>query len=184
MTTYPAMRWTAARPVQGSDHLHQLLSKPKNRATVSRILNAESAKIAAAAQQLAEQEVHRRPDSRRTRESLEHGREYHDSFEVVPAKLLGVDKLRAAVVNTHPMARAVENGTPAHEITAREAPQLRFPFNRGPRGGVGVLGGFAVNWGGNSFIGQRVSHTGARGHRILARTLQAYRRSQGAFRRR
>jgi len=184
MTSYPAMRWTTAKPAQGTDHLRQLLSKPQNRSAASRILNRESQTIADAAQLLAERELHRRPDSRRTHESLQHGREYHDSFEIVPAKLIGADRMRAAVVNTHPFARAVENGTPAHEITPSEAPQLRFPFNRGPRGGVGVLGGFAVNWGGNSFIGQRVSHPGAHGHRILARTLQAYRRSQGAFRRR
>lgn len=157
------------------ERLRNLLASPKRRAAVSRAVNLQSEVLKAICIEVAEEDIHHRPDSRRTRESLAHGAEYHDSFKVIPAKEVGVDRLKAAVVNDHPFARAVEKGTPAHQITASEAPKMIFPWNRqrnGPHDGRG-MGNFLVT--GKPTAGAKlVNHPGAGSKRVMERARRRY----------
>lgn len=162
-----------ALPPGGTDYLRHLLDDPKNRAVVARILNDESRALKATCEEVAEEDLHRRPTERRTRESLAHGPEYHDSFEIIEAKQLGPNKMKTGVENTHPFARAVEHGTPAHEI--RSSGRMNFPWNlrrQGPHDGAGI-GDFLVD-GDANFSGFKVSHTGAGAKRIMARARRRY----------
>lgn len=163
----------AALPPGGADYLRKLLDQPNQRAVVSRILNDESRKLKVICEQVAEESVHRRPDDRRTRESLAHGPEYHDSFEIVKAKTIGADKIKAGVENTHPFARAVEKGTPAHPIVS-EGFQV-FPWNgqrNGPNDGAG-MGDFLVS-GARNARARVVNHTGAGAKNVMRRARRRY----------
>lgn len=160
---------------------HLLETDPKLRSAAARILNRESEKVRVIAKEITEKEIHRRPQERRTKISLAHGAELHDSFEVVPAREVGPNQMKVSIRNTHPAFAAVNNGTPPHRIEPRVAKTLAFPF-RGPvgKGQVGKLGTFAVRTGdAPMFYPQGVDHPGAQGHQILQRALRTYRRRQG-----
>jgi len=162
-------------PDGGREYLRGLLNKPNQRAVVSRIINDESRALKVVCEEVSDEDLHRRPDERRSRESLAHGAEYHDSWEIIEARESGADKLQAGVRNTHPFARAVERGTPAHMIRSYGAGELRFPWNgrrTGPHDGGG-LGDFLVS-GGRNFSGFKVSHPGAGAKRIAARARRRY----------
>lgn len=160
--------------------LEHLLSNPKTRAAVARKLNRESEYIAQMCTQTAETELHRRSDDRRTDLSKSHGTHYVDSFVAVPAKEVGVDKLRVAVRNTHPAHRFVEKGTQPHRIEASQANVLHFPYAGSPggHGGPRTFAPWAVEWSDTdgAFFGQGVDHPGAVRHEIMRRTLREYRR--------
>ena len=98
--------------------IERAIESPKARATLARVANDESRKIVVIAKELAEAELHRRPVNRRTKESLEHGAEYHDSFVIIPADTSNPSKVRAGITNTHPAAGIIENGSPPHYIIA------------------------------------------------------------------
>lgn len=161
--------------------LRRLLADPRRRSGVVTLLNNEGRKMREIAEQISEDELHRRPDDRRTPESLAHGKEYHDSWRVVPAKEQGYDKITVKIGNDHPAARIIENGAKPHTIQApsddpRDA--LVFPFI-GPvgRGGPGRKGGFAVPWGSApEFFGTEVNHPGVGAHRIGRRARDTYRK--------
>lgn len=74
--------------------IEKAIESPKARATLARVANDESRKIVVIAKELAEAELHRRPVNRRTKESLEHGAEYHDSFVIIPADTSNPSKVR------------------------------------------------------------------------------------------
>ena len=109
--------------------IDKALESPKARAHLARVANDESRKIVVIAQQLAEAELHRRPADRRTKESLAHGAEYHDSFVIIPADTSNPSKVRAGITNTHPAAGIIENGSPPHYIVANSSSQLAFPWD-------------------------------------------------------
>lgn len=158
------------------ERLRNLLASPKRRAAVSRVLNRESVKVKAICEQVAEESLHRRPDSRRTKESLAHGPEYHDSFHVLTAREVGVDKLKSGVYNDHPAAVKVEKGTNPHPIPASNAPKMIFPFNRkapaGRNTGLG-LGNFPVT-GPPLGAAVVVDHPGSAPKRVMARARRRY----------
>lgn len=157
--------------------LRHMLQEPKLRSAVSRRLNDESRKIAAMCSELAALELHRRPDERRTELSLSHGKHYIDSFEAVPAKQFGVDRLKVAVTNTHPAHRMVEKGTRPHTISGRGGGKMSFPYLGYPAGHGGPR--HFADWlvtGDDYFVGPVVDHPGAVGHEIMRRTLREYRR--------
>lgn len=161
-------------PADGEAYLRNLLQQPRMRPVVSRILNDASRDLKIVCEEVANEDLHRRPDDRRTKESLAHGPSYHESFEIITAKEAGPDKMKSGVRNTHPFARAVEHGTPAHLIVSYPGKQS-FPWNLqrlGPHNGAG-MGDFLVT-GDRNFAGNVVRHTGAGAKRIMARARRRY----------
>jgi hypothetical protein len=172
--------------------IDKALESPKARATLARVANDESRKIVVIAQQLANEELHRRPANRRTKASLEHGAEYHDSFVIIPADTSNPSKVRAGITNTHPAAGIIENGSPPHEIQATGSPgRLVFPWDPpSTAGGIrqvpgksssfrqGTKGVFPVNYGEAPTVAfNHVKHPGSEPKRILARAADRYRKS-------
>jgi hypothetical protein len=172
--------------------IERAIESPKARATLARVANDESRKIVVIAQQLANDELHRRPANRRTKASLEHGAEYHDSFVVIPADTSNPSKIRAGVTNLHPAAGIIENGSPPHEIQATGSPgRLVFPWDPpSTAGGIrqvpgksssfrqGTKGVFPVNYGEAPTVAfNHVKHPGSEPKRILARAADRYRKS-------
>jgi len=171
--------------------IEKAIESPKARATLARVANDESRKIVVIAQQLANDELHRRPANRRTEASLEHGAEYHDSFVIIPADTSNPSKVRAGITNTHPAAGIIENGSPPHYIIANTSSQLAFPWDPpSTAGGIrqvpgksasfrqGTKGVFPVDY--NSaptFHTNSVLHPGSEPKRILARAADRYRKS-------
>lgn len=171
--------------------IEKAIESPKARATLARVANDESRKIVVIAKELAEAELHRRPVNRRTKESLEHGAEYHDSFVIIPADTSNPSKVRAGITNTHPAAGIIENGSPPHYIIANTSSQLAFPWDPpSTAGGIrqvpgksasfrqGTKGLFPVDY--NSaptFHTNSVLHPGSEPKRILARAADRYRKS-------
>lgn len=171
--------------------IEKAIESPKARATLARVANDESRKIVVIAQQLANDELHRRPANRRTKASLEHGAEYHDSFVIIPADTSNPSKVRAGITNTHPAAGIIENGSPPHYIIANTSSQLAFPWDPpSTAGGIrqvpgksasfrqGTKGLFPVDY--NSaptFHTNSVLHPGSEPKRILARAADRYRKS-------
>lgn len=180
--------------------IEKAIESPKARATLARVANDESRKIVAIAKELAEAELHRRPVNRRTKESLEHGAEYHDSFVIIPADTSNPSKVRAGITNTHPAARRIEKGTRGHDIPLGGAggKKLRFPgddvgeylvdpsrrggirtkdfWGRNPRRREGVAGSWPLigpPW----VFREQVSHPGTEPKRILERAADRYRKS-------
>lgn len=161
------------------EKLRRFAANPKTRAVVSRKLNAESAYIAQQCKLVAEGELHRRPDDRRTPLSLAYGKHYVDSFEAVPAREVGANKLRVVVRNDHPAHPMVEKGTVPHTIAARNAKQLVFPYVGYPagHGGPNTFAAWIVSGDKDTlFVGQEVQHPGAAPHEIMRRVLREYRR--------
>lgn len=157
------------------------LASPRTRGTAVRIMQRTAQQVADECKLLAEEELHRRPDHRRSEESLAHGAEYHDSFVIVPARDTGYDKLRVGVTNTHPAAKILELGADEHVIRARAGgPDLNFPWIGYPvgRGGPGAKNPFAVVASGQTgeMTRRRVNHPGVGPRRILSRSLRRYRR--------
>lgn len=172
--------------------IERAIESPKARATLARVANDESRKIVVIAKELAEAELHRRPANRRTKASLEHGAEYHDSFVIIPADTSNPSKVRAGITNTHPAAGIIENGSPPHEIHWRGPNNpLLFPWDPpSTAGGIrqvpgkssrfrqGTKGVFPVNYGdAPTAAAARVSHPGSEPKRILARAADRYRKS-------
>lgn len=171
--------------------IERAIESPKARATLARVANDESRKIVVIAKELAEAELHRRPANRRTKASLEHGAEYHDSFVIIPADTSNPSKVRAGITNTHPMAALIEHGSPPHYITANTSSGLVFPWDPpSTAGGIrqvpgkssrfrqGTKGVFPVNYGdAPTAAAARVSHPGSEPKRILARAADRYRES-------
>ena len=171
-------RSSSVRPAITAEAIRRNLETPRNRATAARLLNRESEKVKAICEEIAEADLHRRPDNRRSAESLAHGAEYHDSFEIVPANQGdGLDNMEVRVRNTHPAAHILEFGADPHAIPASSAPDLVFPYKGSGLGGrVGSKGTFAVNWGGAiRFQGKSVDHPGVEPRRIMRRAMQRYR---------
>ena len=169
--------------------IERALTSPQARGHLTRVANAESRKIKAFAEEIAEEELHRRPDDRRTAESLAHGKEYHDSFEIIPADSSNPSKVRAGITNTHPAAAIIENGSDGHPIEARSAKRLIFPSG-GAAGGIvpvpgkhsnfrqGQKGTFPVEiTPENKTTAIIVNHPGTAPRRILARAADRYRKS-------
>jgi hypothetical protein len=172
--------------------IDKALDSPKARAKLARIANDESRKMVVIAEQVAEEELHRRPDNRRTAESLAHGKEYHDSFEVIPADVSNPSKVRAGITNRHPMARLIEHGSRRHPITPRGNYKLAFPSEGGANqtGGIvpvpgkhpnfrqGIRGEFPIEiTSENITFRSMVDHPGTAPKRILQRVADRYRKS-------
>lgn len=171
--------------------IDKALESPKARATLARVANDESRKMVVIAQQLANNELHRRPADRRTKASLEHGAEYHDSFVIIPADTSNPSKVRAGITNTHPAAGIIENGSPPHYIVANSSSQLAFPWDPpSTAGGIrqvagksssfrqGTKGVFPVAYGdAPTMHANSVLHPGSEPKRILARAADRYRKS-------
>jgi hypothetical protein len=171
--------------------IDKALESPKARATLARVANDESRKMVVIAQQLANNELHRRPADRRTKESLAHGAEYHDSFVIIPADTSNPSKVRAGITNTHPAAGIIENGSPPHYIIANTSSQLAFPWDPpSTAGGIrrvagksssfrqGTKGVFPVAYGdAPTMHANSVLHPGSEPKRILARAADRYRKS-------
>lgn len=162
--------------------LGRLFASRKRRTAAVVILTREAAEVAKAGKVIAENDLHRRDANRRTDESLAHGAEYHDSFEVA-APRISADRIEIRVGNTHPAARIIEGGSNPHPITPRRR-QLAFPFNGGARGGPNRKGGFAVAWGSAPVMrSDGVAHPGSAPKRILYRAVVRW-RSTSRLRRR
>lgn len=172
--------------------INRALESPRAKATLARIANDESRKMVVIAEQVAEEELHRRPEERRTRESLAHGKEYHDSFVIIPADTSNPTKVRAGITNTHPAAAIIEKGSRPHTIQATGSPgRLVFPWDPpSERGGIrqvpgmapqfrqGVRGEFPIAYSeGEISAFNHVSHPGTEPKRILERTADRYRKS-------
>ena len=180
--------------------IDKALESPKARATLARVANDESRKIVVIAQQLANEELHRRPANRRTKASLEHGAEYHDSFVIIPADTSNPSKVRAGITNTHPAAGIIEHGARSHNIPLGDPGEkkLRFPgdddggytvrkelrggirtkdfWGRNPRRREGVAGQWPLigpPW----VFREGIGHPGSEPKRILARAADRYRKS-------
>ena len=171
----------AAGILAGSDveaKLRNLLNDPRRRGVVTRILNAESRKILKVAEELAEDELHRRPDDRRSKESLAHGKHYHDSFRIIDAKERN-GRLQAGITNDHPAAMVIEKGAKPHPIDASDPDHpLFWPLSvRSSAGGVGQLGSFPVTFEeaqSGSGAALQVDHPGVQPHRIMRRARDTY----------
>jgi hypothetical protein len=172
-------RSTGLRPAPDIEQqFRALAANPNTLAVAARLVNDESRILKATCEAVANEELHRRPEGRRSPKSAAHGAHYHDSFVIVTAKEQGYANVRAVVGNSHPAAHIIEKGAAPHEIRASNAKALKFPFNGGARGGVGSKGGFAVNWGdGETMNRARVSHPGTTAHQIMARATRRYRRT-------
>lgn len=157
-------------------HLRYLLARDAGaRGTAASILNREARRMRDAAQRITRNEIRDRPDSRRSAESLAHGKTYYESWDFKPARLNGY-RLEIVVFNDHPFARAVEAGTPEHVIAPRGPHKLSFPFNGGARGSVGSAGRWAVDFDeGPRMARAGVKHPGAAPHRIMERAVMEWR---------
>ncbi len=180
--------------------IDKALESPKARAHLARVANDESRKIVVIAQQLANNELHRRPADRRTKESLAHGAEYHDSFVIIPADTSNPSKVRAGITNTHPMAALIEHGSKGHDIPlgGGSGKKLKFPgdedggytVDKSLRGGIrtkdfwganprrreGVIGMWKLS-GPPWTYPEDVRHPGTEPKHILARAADRYRKS-------
>lgn len=171
------------------------LSSPSAKGALTRATNKESEKVLAFAKEIAEAELNRRPGNRRTAESLNHGKEYHDSFYVVPASSGDPMRMRVKIGNNHPAAGMIEFGTPPHSIDAKAADAMQFPGPNSPedRGGifpapghqtasrfrVGQKGSFMVD--GPPWVYRKhVNHPGTQAKHILTRAMDRYRKSTRA----
>ena len=163
------------------------LNNPKAKATLSRLANDQGRKLVVIAKEIADAELHRRPNDRRTAESLAHGKEYHDSFGY-RVDLSNPARVKVYVTNNHPAAGIIDNGSSGHTITARSK-LLRFPGDPATRvGGIfpvpgqhpnfkrGRAGDFPIAGPPWAFAGS-VEHPGTKPHRILIRALDRYRKS-------
>lgn len=149
----------------------RVMNDPRNRPKIIRILEREAVAVEDAGSDIAETDLHRRPDDRRTPESLAHGAHYHDSWAHGPVDFQG-NRAEIKVGNTHPAARMVEGGTDAHSITPVTAQRLAFPYNGGGRGRPNRKGSFAVAWSDAPTTKRKaVNHPGAAAHRILYRAV-------------
>ena len=171
--------------------IERAIESPKARATLARVANDESRKIVVIAKGLAEAELHRRPVNRRTKESLEHGAEYHDSFVIIPADTSNPSKVRAGITNTHPAAGIIEYGTRRKDYPIPARALLVFPWDPpSVRGGIrrvqgkapqfreGAKGQFPVAYSDGPIVAfPRVKHPGTEPKRILARAADRYRKS-------
>lgn len=168
--------FTWARPIRFThEQMEQMLRTPQFRAKVIRILNNEAREVKAIAEELAEQDLRRRPPGRRTQDSKDHGKEYHDSFEIVPTRE-HANKMRVAISNSHPWAAAVEFGTRRHDIPKTGTTHMGFPYN-GPsgKGSPGKRSGWLLE-GDPKVHAYKVDHPGAGAFHIQARALRIYRR--------
>lgn len=165
--------------------LRRIIADPRNTPKLKAIARREVRQMAEAGEAISETDLNRRPSDRRTRESLAHGAEYHDSWATTEPRLEG-DRIIAKAGNTHPFAPAVEAGTPAHAIVPRAGGPgvLKFPFNGGGRGAPNRKGAFAVAWGeAPTMRSNGVGHPGAVAHRIMYRAVIRW-KSQSRLRRR
>ncbi len=159
--------------------VERVKTSPQFRSAVTRIVNREGAKVVKIAEEIAEEELHRRDDpTRRSVISREHGKHLHDSFYLVPAKENDYKPV-IRIGNDHPAYGYIDRGTPRHSIPVSVRRLQVFPWN-GPVGrneSLGTKGSFPVDWAdGNKHFTQVVDHPGNRPHTILARALRRYRR--------
>lgn len=167
--------------------IENALMNPRAKATLSRIANEQGRRVAFFAEQLAEEELNRRPEERRTAESRAHGKEYHDSFSFV-VDMSNPRKIRIALQNDHPAARRIEKGTRRHDIPVSGTTYQRFPGDpteaRGgifPVAGKGALrrgqkGQFPIE--GPPWVHTyKVDHPGTAARNIMARALDRYRKA-------
>ena len=169
-------------------------ASPQAKGQLTRRVNREGQKLLEIAQGLAEKELHRRPAERRTKESLAHGKEYHDSFYVKTANPRSPREVAIRVGNDHPAASIIEDGAVPHYIFANTSSGLRFPGSGGEeaRGGIvpvkgkhsnfrqGKKGTFPVN-GPPWAYRDVVEHPGVNPRRILARATDQYRKQTKAI---
>lgn len=158
--------------------LREITNSPQGKRAVARLVNKEGAVVRDICEEIAKEDLHQRSDpSRRSPESIAHGKRLHESFEVVPARENDY-KLVVKVRNTHPAFPFVEKGTQPHRIQARDADKLIFPFDGAVgRGRKGAKGSFAIDWGdAPRFVGPVVDHPGTIGRDILGRAIRRYRR--------
>jgi len=96
------------------------------------------------AKQIAEVELHRRPTERRTKESLRHGAEYHDSF-FYRVNMAGYPRqILVECGNRHPAAPIIRKGSTPHQIPSTPG-WIRFPAGKGSHVARGSKGTWAVN---------------------------------------
>lgn len=165
----PALRFAKVRLTPASEaHLRHLLDNPQRRAAAARILNDQSRLLVQIGEKMTEEDLHRRSVERRTAMSLNHGREVQDSWEIVPAREIGPDKLRVGARNTHPAFPILDAGTRVHDILPRNGAHLIFPFNGGAPGRAGQIGAFAVEFG----EGPTKAPTGVHAHQIQPRNFR------------
>lgn len=174
--------------------IERALESPKAKATLARVANDESRKMVVIAEQIAGEELHRRPADRRTEASLAHGKEYHDSFVIIPADTTNPTKVRAGITNTHPAAAIIEYGSEPHYMIAGSTSNMVFPWDPpSTAGGIrqvpgkssnfrqGTKGIFPVAY--NSaptHAFESVLHPGTEPKRILERVADRYRKSTRA----
>lgn len=141
------------------------------------IANKEGQKVKRIAERIAKDELHRRPDDRRTQSSLAHGKEYHDSFVVRQGERTGQTAAEVKIGNTHPAHAIIEKGSKEHPIPTGSK-GLIFPWKglATQRSGPGRKGNFAVAYGEaptrKEPIG--VQHPGTEAHNIMPRAAQEY----------
>lgn len=163
------------------------IANPRAKATLSRIANEQARRLEFFAEQLAEEELNRRPTDRRTAASRNHGREYHDSFEA-KVDMSNPKRIKITLTNDHPAATIIEKGSATHEIRPKAAHSLRFPGDETTqRGGIfpvpgagalrrGVKGEFPIQ--GPPWVHtKKVNHPGTAPRRIMARALDRYRKA-------
>jgi hypothetical protein len=174
--------------------IERALESPRAKATLARVANNESRKMVAIAEQIANEELHRRPADRRTKASLAHGKEYHDSFVIIPADTSNPTKVRAGITNTHPAAAIIEYGSSPHYMIAGSSSKMVFPWDppstpggirpvpgKSPNFRQGTKGIFPVPYGSApTYAFDAVLHPGTEPKRILERTADRYRKSTRA----
>lgn len=178
----------------------QLNATPRGRATAARILNYHARRIVKIAEEIAAAEFRQdRPEGRRPPENQDKPH-YVQSFKILPATQVSINRQEVRWGNTHPAAHIIEKGAREHTITAR----TRYPYASGTGLGPGqpgflvfpykpgatranTPGGPPGNWpvdfangrrgGGSKAVVPEVQHPGSPAFRILERAIRRYRES-------
>lgn len=153
------------------------LGSRKARTLAQVIANKEGQKVKRIAERIAREELHRRPDNRRTKSSLSHGKEYHDSFVVRQGERTGQTAAEVKIGNTHPAHAIIEKGSKGHPIPTGSK-ELIFPWDGAAiqKSGAGRKGSFPVAYGEAPTRKEPVGvqHPGTDPHHIMDRAAREY----------
>lgn len=154
----------------------EALGSQQARNFAGQVANGEGTKLAAEAKGIAEEILHRRPENRRTKSSLAHGKEYHDSYTVTPMSPRSDEAAAVMVTNDHPAHAIIEKGSRGHKIPSSPG-LVSFPWDPpSTKGTPTTKGVFTIEHKGelNDAFAQ-VEHPGTAPKRILRNAVTRYR---------